>query len=128
MEYLGISSPHFTELPNPGALGYGCPGLQKDTALPCTPMLLRSLSLCLQAGSCAGWAGKNSDMPSLAQGGLHLAPEASSPGLAQLRLGKQKLRELRWGGGSKLLPAHPLARQQGGVARRLVVGQVLHIH
>jgi hypothetical protein len=67
-------------------------------------------------------------MPSLAQGGLHLAPEASSPGLAQLRLGKQKLRELRWGGGSKPLPAHPLARQQGGVARRLVVGQVLHIH
>lgn len=28
--------PHFTELSNPGALGYDCPGLQRDTALPCT--------------------------------------------------------------------------------------------
>lgn len=27
-------------LPNPGALGYGCLGLQKDTALLCTSVLL----------------------------------------------------------------------------------------
>lgn len=27
LECLGISSPRFTELPDPGALGYGCPGL-----------------------------------------------------------------------------------------------------
>lgn len=28
--------PNFTELSNPGALGYDGPGLQRDTALPCT--------------------------------------------------------------------------------------------
>lgn len=42
LECLGISSPplYRTVQPRGGALGYGCPGLQKDTSLPWTSVPL----------------------------------------------------------------------------------------
>lgn len=101
LKHLGISSPHFTELSNPGGSGIQLQGTRETRHHCVHPHCCRSLNCCLQLDPAlmnwAGWEVRTPDTPIPSQSHLHLAPVASSPARTQLWWGKEKLRGTQLG-------------------------------